>query len=160
MKENKSIGSVGLWPFEAWTQGVLVALWRSGTRGLAVDPLCPVGCNVEPTGPWIWLVPARPRDAQSDWDLGNSEARSAPWSLCHVPQFIPELFFHCGGAHCPAGGGTAIWESPWGGVLQVRHLHDRLDPRLPKTTLLCNGMIHVIHITFQWTNRWTSLSPV
>lgn len=105
-KENESIESVVLWPFEAGTQGVLVALWWSGTRGLAVDPLCPVGCKVEPTGPWIWLVPACPRDAQSDWDLGNSKARSTPWSFCHVPQLIPELFFQCGGAHCPAGGGA------------------------------------------------------
>lgn len=38
--------------------------------------------------PLIGLVPAHPTDARLD--LENSEAESTPWTLCHVPQTIPE----------------------------------------------------------------------
>lgn len=47
-----------------------------GIKMFVVDPLGPVCLGV---GPWIGLVPTRPRDAQSD--LGNLKARSTPWAL-------------------------------------------------------------------------------
>lgn len=41
----------------------------SGTKTLAVDPLSPLSCELEP--PWIWLVcQAHPTDARSDCDSG------------------------------------------------------------------------------------------
>lgn len=45
--------------------------------------------------PWIWLVAAHPTDDWSAWDLGNLEARSTPWALCHVPLAIPVQVLWC-----------------------------------------------------------------
>lgn len=42
---------------------------------LAADPFSPVSCEAGP--PWIGLVyPAHPTDDQSDYDLGDLEAKS------------------------------------------------------------------------------------
>lgn len=38
--------------------------------------------------PWIRLVPTRPTDCRSDWDLGTLEVRSTPHALCPVPQSV------------------------------------------------------------------------
>lgn len=51
-------------------------------------------------------------NAWSDWDLGSLEAKSMPWALCHVPRVALEQFFHCGGMHCPTGGGRCHWGVP------------------------------------------------
>lgn len=38
---------------------------------------------------------ARPKDSQSNWDLGNLGSMSKHWALCHIPQVIPEQFLGC-----------------------------------------------------------------
>lgn len=55
----------------------------SGTKTLAADPLSLVSCKVGPS--WIRLfVQHIPTDAWSNWDLGNLETRSTPWTLCFL----------------------------------------------------------------------------
>ena len=53
---------------------------------------------------WIRPAPACLTVAQSEWDLGNLEARSTPWALYCVPRAVPEQCLLCVRAHCPAGG--------------------------------------------------------
>lgn len=68
-----------------------------GIEMFVVDPLGPVCLGV---GPWMRLVPTRPRDARSD--LGNLKARSTPLAL--VKTFWGSF---CGvsGRIVPRGGG-------------------------------------------------------
>lgn len=50
----------------------------------------------------FWVL-TRPTDAQTDWDVGNSEASLMPWAHCNIPQAIPEQFLWWGIAHCRWG---------------------------------------------------------
>lgn len=54
--------------------------------------------------------PAHPKDAWLDWDLGNWEAKSTPWILCHVPQTIPKTIFTVTGHNILMNEATAISE--------------------------------------------------
>lgn len=69
--------------------------------------------------PWVGLVLAHRMDALWDCDLGNVEAGSILWALCHVPQAISEQFF-------------GLWRSlvllgralPWGPELGLQQCSD------------------------------------
>ena len=91
-----------LWPINAWTpQDPWRCVVVSGTKTLAADSLSPVSCEVGPQ--WIRLVcSAHLQDAWLDWDLGNLEAKSTPWTPGCVPQTIPEPFLQCGMVRYPA----------------------------------------------------------
>ncbi len=96
----KLLWCIGAWPQQdLWTCPVV-----SSTKTLAADPLISAGCVVGP--PWMGFVgPAHPTIAQSDWDLGNSEAKAIPWTLRPVPETIPQLFLHCCRVYYSAEGG-------------------------------------------------------
>lgn len=73
-----------LWPIKAWCpdvrSGVPYGIWHwNGCSGV---------CFWRPGPPWIRLVPTRPTDCRSDWDLGTLEVRSTPHALCPVPQSV------------------------------------------------------------------------
>lgn len=56
---------------------------------------CSTGCETKL--PWIKLVgPALPKEAQSDWDLGNMETKATLCTICDVPQTIPDQCVRCG----------------------------------------------------------------
>lgn len=54
--------------------------------------------------PYTWTFSST--DARWDWNLGNSEANSRTWTLCHAPQTIPEQFLQRG------GGILSCWKMP------------------------------------------------
>lgn len=72
----------------------------------AVNPLISVGCMGIP---WIRISQAHPMGARSDWHLGNLEAMSMAWVLCHVPRANPEHFYYVAG-HIVLLGVNAIGE--------------------------------------------------
>ncbi len=41
---------------------------------------------------------------------GNLESKATLWTLCHLPQTIPEQTLQCGGVHYPAERGHSIME--------------------------------------------------
>lgn len=82
-------------------------------------------------GPWKWgigpawirPVPARPIDVHSDWDLGNLKAWLTLWTLCCVPQAVPEQVLWCA---LSRWGATAygVVSLPWGGFLDPQWCFD------------------------------------
>lgn len=42
-----------------------------------------------------------PRIKRLDWDCGNLESKSVPWTLCNFPQTISEQFLQCFRTHSP-----------------------------------------------------------
>ncbi len=73
-----------------------------GTRALAAYPLRPV-CGLLVRASMDQTSSPDPVEAQSDWDLGNLEARSNACTLCHVPRVTPEWLLQCGVGYCFQG---------------------------------------------------------
>lgn len=85
--------------------------WSSFCHRNNCDPLRPIPCNTSEDVPWC-LVPeplsrvscevgswwieltflVNPIDYWLYWDLDTLEAKSTSWTVCHVPQTIPEQF--------------------------------------------------------------------
>ena len=89
------------WGIETGPLGVSCGVWHQGVGGRYLLQGGPVR---------IRLVPSCSMEAQSEWDLGNFEARLMPWALYHVPWAIPEQILCYGRELCPARADTATWE--------------------------------------------------
>ena len=127
-------------------------VWYSGSSG---------SCMLRGEASMDQTCSAYLKDAWSDWDLGNVEARPTPWALYCVPRAVPEQCLQCVRAHYPAGGASAMggfvvmrgctWSTTlvWmGGVCQVAFTWIPV-PKVSKQNIILWLDGHK-HITCQW----------